>query len=105
MTSNNFFHWWFSQLAALIPAPLRRGWQPAGATVTVEVDGPVLKVSAPDNDAFVTVDTSAANAGSETVRTRLRANLPQSLKSIGIRLAPHEFLVRRFSSRMQHVRI
>ncbi|MCB1801377.1 MAG: PilN domain-containing protein [Gammaproteobacteria bacterium] len=97
MTSNSFFHWWFSQLAALVPASLRRGWQPLGATVSVEVDGPALKVSATGSDEPITVDPSDTSARSEAMRSRLRAGLPQSLKSIRIRLAPHEFLVRRFT--------
>jgi general secretion pathway protein L len=97
VTESSFFHWWLTQLASLVPGPLRRGWYAGGKTVTLEIEHEHLAISPVPGGERILVDLPTGPAARIDRNDELAGRIPSALNTLKVRLAPQEFLVRRFT--------
>ena len=97
MTDNGFFHWWLRQLAALVPASIRRSLQARGRSATLVIERDRLSLQPTVAAEPIVAELPSSPGSGLPANPALRAAIPDSLKSLRVRLAPHEFLVRQLT--------
>lgn len=95
MTESGFLRWWLDQLASLVPARLSLPWSANNGSLTIEIDQQALTVIPPRAKEGIAIELATGGAGGDE-NPALRARVPKDLNAVNVRLAPHEFLLRRF---------
>jgi len=94
MTMEDFFDWWKSQLAELVPAGLKGTWQGRKTTVLLKVSGTRVELSAPPGEASASVGLpTEGKSESPPELVDFLATLPGTPQRIRLVLPTGEYLV------------
>lgn len=93
----SFLHWWFEQLASLIPTPLRQFRFSSRNAPTITIEGHSLTIPGQKAGEKTTIPFDRRSGDSPEVSQTLEERLPSKPNALRVRLAPQEFLVQRLT--------